>query len=845
MFKRKGSGLPSLRRALLVLPIWSFCVVWMLHWWLTTDLVRYMYLFIPLTLALFYEFAVLPSVFLYFVIKAKKPARKIAPKGKKVAVISLCVPSSESLDIVENQLKAMAAITYPHDSWILDEGNDREIKKLAKKYGVNHFSRKGKLKYNQPIPPFKEKTKAGNVNAWLNHVKRRKYEYFVQLDIDHIPNPNYLHKTLGYFKDENVAWVQAPSVYGNLDSWAARGAAERELVLQGPLQMGFYGHSETPFIIGSHCTYRMSAIREIGGFQPTRAEDHLDTVHLAHNGYKGVFLPEIIAVGDGPETLNTYLSQQFAWAYSMFQVLLGHTPKLLKTMSFKRRWQFLFAQTWYPLWSVSYLVMFMTPIIALYLKRDVVSADPRQMLLHFAPLYICGFLVWLTARPIMQPRNLSLSWRGVILHAITWPIILRAIIAVIFKIKKPYMITPKGSFAKSAPNLATYRPFLIFGLISAGSIVITNLLNDGKVPISQAVFAITNAIFMLSVCLVDISIRAYNSRPKLAEIKDFWVKPVFATLTLVTMLGLAFVTVTLSIPKQFTYAQEPIAVPAVNKHVPRKVNFEMSTEELIEQISFIEKRNNSTPNLGMYDPLAKPVKSRVPYIQHSFSDWNNTHDFAFFIAQSLQNGNVPLVTIEPRGEQDGVKLLANITEGSYDNTLSQLSRVIKASKNPVFVRFAHEMELSDLYPWGNQDSSEYINAYRHFYDYLRTNGATNVRSVWAPAGNIGAEKYYPGDEYVDAIGVTVLYDEYWYGNLLPTFEDLTETRLRLQSFNKPMWIVEFGVGNANPTNQAAIISEAKSKYKEEGFEALIYLNIADSNISGPDYRLSSSDIFSL
>jgi cellulose synthase (UDP-forming) len=75
--------------------------------------------------------------------------------------------------------------------------------------------------------------------------------------------------------------VQAPSTYGNLDNWVARGAAEQELVLQGPLQRGFYGHSETPFIIGSHCTYRMSAIREIGGFQPTRAEDHLDTLMLA------------------------------------------------------------------------------------------------------------------------------------------------------------------------------------------------------------------------------------------------------------------------------------------------------------------------------------------------------------------------------------------------------------------------------------------------------------------------------------------------------------------------------------------------------------------------------------
>ena len=42
----------------------------------------------------------------------------------------------------------------------------------------------------------------------------------------------------------------------------------------------------------------------------------------------GVYVPEIIAVGDGPEDLGTYLGQQFAWAYSMIQILLRHTPRL-------------------------------------------------------------------------------------------------------------------------------------------------------------------------------------------------------------------------------------------------------------------------------------------------------------------------------------------------------------------------------------------------------------------------------------------------------------------------------------------------------------------------------------
>lgn len=197
---------------------------------------------------------------------------------KKVAVMSLTVPGSEDVEIVRQQLLAMTRIRYPHDSWILvDKEHSPTIQQMAQSLGVHYFSRhdverwgEEKVKYwNQPVPPFKAKTKAGNVNSWID-AYGDAYSHFTQLDIDHKPVPEYLHKVLGYFLDPKVKWVQAPSVYGNVDTWTSRGSAEQEFVLQGPLQMGFYGFCQTPFIIGSHCTYDMAAIRAIGGF-PTNA----------------------------------------------------------------------------------------------------------------------------------------------------------------------------------------------------------------------------------------------------------------------------------------------------------------------------------------------------------------------------------------------------------------------------------------------------------------------------------------------------------------------------------------------------------------------------------------------
>jgi len=840
MFKRIGRLLPSSQRALAVLPLWIACLIWMWGWWLSDVTIVTPILFIPLTIALLYEFALLPSIFLYFLFRIKYPARRIAPKGKKVAVISLCVPTSESLDIVERQLAAMAAIDYPHDSWILDEGKDVRIKQLARKYGVKHFSRKGIDRYNQPDAPFKAKTKAGNVNAWLEHTKRMGYEFFVQFDIDHLGKPNYLNKTLGYFRDPEVAWVQAPSVYGNHEHWTARGSSEQELVLQGPLQMGFYGHSQTPFIIGSHCTYRTRAISEIGGFQPTRAEDHLDTVMLASRGYRGVFLPEVIAVGDGPENLATYLNQQFAWAYSMFQVLTLHTPKLIRTMPWCKRFQFLFSQTWYPLWSLSYFVTFIVPVISLLADRSVTHMRAHDFVYHFVPLFACSFLVWWSARPVMQPAGIGLTWRGMLLHVVRWPIVLKAVLSATFRVKKPYMITPKGQRLDEAPRIDVYRPFLLLGLTSSASVLIAGQLYRSHIIASQILFALINALFMLVICTVDLDLQLRTPAVRLVRLSQSWLQPIGATLGLAVLLSTAVI------------ISPPVSNYAIERFAPASLSFRpavalMPTGQapqatLEQQISALAASGAPTPTVGIYN-VTRFVPSTAPYIRHSFVDWRDSRELAKQILISERAGDTPMVTIEPRGDYDGARLLTDIANGNYDKRLDSLASTIHASNRPVYIRFAHEMELADLYPWSGQDPALYIPAYQHVIDRFRQQGATNARWIWSPAGNVGATDYYPGDDYVDIIGVTILYDRYFYPDFVPNFDDLAAGRAYLQTLGKPVWITEFGAGRADPAVQRDITSQALSRFQADGFSALVYLNITDSNVAGPDYRLPDLTVF--
>ena len=268
----------------------------------------------------------------------------------------------------------------------------------------------------------------------------------------------------------------------------------------------------------------------------------------------------------------------------------------------------------------------------------------------------------------------------------------------------------------------------------------------------------------------------------------------------------------------------------------------MSREDLIQQIKHAKKQNATLPAIGMYNQTKVTQPAKQPYIQHSFVDWRDPHYLAYVLAQTQQNANTALITIEPKGEPNGAKLLSDIQNGKHDRKLNEIAKILKASPNPVYIRFAHEMELQNLYAWGNQDPQLFVSAYKHTIDIIRKR-APSTQFVWAPAGNTGADAYYPGDDYVDIIGTTMLFDQYWYGNLTPTFNDIQAVRSWMLSYNKPVWIVEFGAGKANQAQQQIVIDDALKSYKTYGYDSLIYLNMKDANIEGPDYRLSDINNF--
>ena len=97
----------------------------------------------------------------------KKPKQMAIKSDRKVAAVTSIVPHAESIEMLEITLRALIALEYPHETWVLDEENDEHVKKLCIMLGVNHFSRKNCSQYQADSGLFQSHSKHGNYNAWL------------------------------------------------------------------------------------------------------------------------------------------------------------------------------------------------------------------------------------------------------------------------------------------------------------------------------------------------------------------------------------------------------------------------------------------------------------------------------------------------------------------------------------------------------------------------------------------------------------------------------------------------------------------------------------------------------
>lgn len=185
-------------------------------------------------------------------------------------------------------------------------------------------------------------------------------------------------------------------------------------------------------------------------------------------------------------------------------------------------------------------------------------------------------------------------------------------------------------------------------------------------------------------------------------------------------------------------------------------------------------------------------------------------------------GRLPFIRLMARSDFDGgadrVYRLQRIIDGRFDGELRQWFREAAAFDSPLVCEFGTEVN-GDWFPWngrwngaGTRDGfgdpavpdgpERFVAAYRRLVEMSREAGAANITWVyhvnadsWPRRSWNTIAAYYPGDAYVDWIGVSV------YGGLAPgqywgSFRELLDAaypELAALSPHKPLAVLEWGI----------------------------------------------------
>ncbi len=202
----------------------------------------------------------------------------------------------------------------------------------------------------------------------------------------------------------------------------------------------------------------------------------------------------------------------------------------------------------------------------------------------------------------------------------------------------------------------------------------------------------------------------------------------------------------------------------------------------------------------------------------------------------------------------GNNLSYAILNGQYDTYLRNYALKVKDFKHPVLFRLNNEMNgdwcsYSSLYT--SKDTELYKAVWRHTYNIFKTAGVDNAVWVWNPndASFPGfkwnhALNYFPGEAYVDVIGLT----GYNTGNYYPgeTWREFNNIYQPLYDeynvvFKYPFMITEFGCNSVGGDKTQWVEQMFSSMPGYPKIKVAIWFNGTDLDANGQPARIYRLD----
>jgi hypothetical protein len=753
-----------------------------------------------------------------------------------VDVLTTAVPG-EPIKMIEESLTAMVNMRYPHTTYLCDEGDDPQLKEICARLGVVHVTR-----------DIKVNAKAGNTN---NALRSATGEITVILDPDHVPDPGFLDSVLPYFDDPGIGYVQAVQMYSNAQrSWISEGAAQQTYMFYCPLMQAM-SHYGTAQAIGANCAFRRIALDSIGGHAPGLTEDMHTSILLHAKGWKSVYVPHANTKGLVPDNTNAYFKQQLTWSRGAFELYFKVLPKVFMQLSWRQKLHYALLPLHFAI-GIIVLLDLSIPIFSLFSGAPPVILEPYEAVLAIIPFLFSTIAIKLYAqRWLIGDNEAGLQLKGGILMFSTWWTFLKGFVFSIVDIKVPYLPTPKrDGFANSFKGLVPNMFFIILGIAA----IIYSVMNDWS-PYAwiMAGFVAINTGMLLLVMVfsqqlliaklergVKEDVMLKGSANLISWFKEQIHKPVY---------------------RFFLKYSAILAVLALGLFGAGIYEQRRSSNKLLVQpeklAPFYFGLYMPEINEGNIQPLVSLAKEMGggKKIFSYYQSWGPDSSGKFpseLVKKVSGNGQVVMITWEPwvsgfpeipdapwlRYEKKGLRAIA---DGRFDDYIRSFAIKARDAGVPIMMRFAHEAD-NPMYPWstaGENTADDFKEAWRKVVSVFASVGAINVSWVWTPWNPSNSRAYYPGGQFVDWVGLTILnYGYATYDRKWRTMEEIYEPyRIATSWIQKPVMFAEFGstsYGGDKGKWIADALKSVASKYRE--VKAIVFFNSGQDKNWITDWR---------
>jgi cellulose synthase (UDP-forming) len=325
------------------------------------------------------------TTLLHLFMTSKLTARLPMAAPADLSVDVLIPTYNEPVELVRRTLLAARNLQYPCTIWLLDDGNRAEMAVLASELDVRYLARTDN-----------QHAKAGNLNNALKHCRG---EFVAIFDADHAPRRDFLDRTLGYFLAPEVAFVQTPQDFFNIDSYQHRHAGNSRRVWTEQslffrvIQRG-KDRWNAAFFCGSCAVLRRSALDQIGGFATATVTEDLETSVKFHEaGLRSVYLPEPLAFGMAPSNASDFLGQRVRWGQGAMQVVRREWGFLRSKLTLPQRLNYLAsALTYFDGWQKA--IFYFVPAWVLLTGTMPIASTAREFLPLFVPYFLLTFIVF-------------------------------------------------------------------------------------------------------------------------------------------------------------------------------------------------------------------------------------------------------------------------------------------------------------------------------------------------------------------------------------------------------------------------------------------------------------------